>query len=352
MIALDPWQKKVLETEGDIVLRSGRQVGKSTIISIKAGEYAVNHSNKTILIISAVERQANLLFEKCLGYISDNHKNSIKKGVDRPTKHIIKLKNGSRIYSLPTGLTGYGIRGYTIDVLIADEAAFIPENVWQAVTPMLAVTKGNMILLSTPFGREGFFYDCFNNPKFTTFHISSLDCPRADKEFIERERQRMTKNQFAQEYEGLFVDELRRFFSDSVINQCAVLEKGLPIPKGDRFLGVDIARMGDDQSVLLPVVKTSVISSNGAELRLRQIGMLITEKTRLTETIALIKSDDLSANYRNIYIDDGGVGAGVFDVLLKDDQTKRKVIAINNASRSLDRDEKRKKKILKEKGRG
>ena len=51
-IELDDWQQEVLETNGNIVLRSGRQVGKSTVISIKAGEYAVNNRNKNILVIA------------------------------------------------------------------------------------------------------------------------------------------------------------------------------------------------------------------------------------------------------------------------------------------------------------
>src|SRR3990167_8298879 len=212
-LELDPWQQKILDTPGNICLRSGRQVGKSTIISIKAGEYAISHPKETILIVAAVERQALLLFEKVLGYIADNYKKQIKKGKDRPTKHKILLTNGSVIHCLPTGLSGYGIRGYTVHLLIADEAAFIPEDVWNAVTPMLAVTGGKIILLSTPFGKGGYFYRCFQDPSFTSFHVSSEACPRRDENFLAQERKRMTELQYAQEYLGEFVDELRRFFS-------------------------------------------------------------------------------------------------------------------------------------------
>src|SRR3990167_1759277 len=221
-LKLDDWQKEILEYDGNIALRSGRQVGKSTIISVKAAEFALKNPDKTILIISATERQAHLLFEKTLGYLSDTARNEIKKGRDKPTKHVLKLKNGSRIYSLPTGMSGYGIRGYTIDMLIADEAAFIPEAVWRAVTPMLATTKGNLILLSTPFGRAGYFYSCFSNPVFKTWHISSLDCSRIDKIFLEQEKKRMSKLQFAQEYLGEFVDELRQFFPSDLIRKCKI----------------------------------------------------------------------------------------------------------------------------------
>ena len=93
-LKLDDWQNEVLETEGNICLRSGRQVGKSTIISIKAGEYALKHEKKSVMVIASVERQALLLFEKILSYIYENNKTAIKKGKDRPTKHKIQLKNG------------------------------------------------------------------------------------------------------------------------------------------------------------------------------------------------------------------------------------------------------------------
>src|SRR3990167_3687192 len=337
------WQKEILDIEGNICLRSGRQVGKSTIIAMKAGQFAVKNPNKKILIIASVERQARLLFEKTLGYLSDNYRSVIKTGKDRPTQHIINLKNGSRIYSLPTGLSGYGIRGYTVDLLIADEANFIFEAVWSAVTPMLAATKGKIILLSTPFGKMGYFSSCFKDPNFKSFHISSEDCPHIDKEFLEREKARMTKAQYAQEYLGEFVDELVQWFSTELIEKSMVLSRSsVPLASagGDYYLGVDIARMGGDETVLF--------SMSRQDKELKQFDMEITEKTYLPETIARIKASDRKHNFKKIYIDDGGLGVGVFDPLLQDEQTKRKVVAINNAARSLDRNNTQRKKLMKE----
>ena len=161
-IHLDDWQKEVLETKGNMCICSPRQMGKSTVISQDAGEYALNNYDKSIMIIASVERQALLLFEKVLSYIYSTDKSKIKKGKDRPTKHELKLTNGSIIRCLPTGESGYGIRGFTIDRLYADEAAFIKEDVWAAVTPMLATTGGDIVLLSTPFGMENYFYRAFH----------------------------------------------------------------------------------------------------------------------------------------------------------------------------------------------
>jgi hypothetical protein len=338
-INLDPWQQKVLDCPDNIALRSGRQAGKSTVISIKGGSYATKHPNKHVLIIASVERQAQLLFEKVMDYLVNHHKKMIKGGKDKPTKSKVCLTNGSVIRCLPTGLSGYGIRGYTVDLLIADEAAFIPEEVWTAVTPMLAVSKGKIILLSTPFGKGGYFYDCFQDPSFKTFHVSSEDCPRVDKEYLEQQKKRMTNLAYAQEYLGEFIDELMQFFPTKLIKKC--MTRKVPVVSGKPFLGVDVARMGGDETVLFGINKTKSGS-------IVQTDKEVYVDTRLTDTVRSIKILDHKRNFKKIYIDDGGLGVGVFDMLLEDPQTKRRVEAVNNSSRSLDNEEKRTKKLLKE----
>lgn len=341
-LELDDWQKTVLETKGNICLRSGRQVGKSTVISIKAAKYALENKKKTVLVIASVERQAFLLFEKILAYLMDNYKSSIKMGKDRPTKSRLRLKNGSTIYSLPTGLTGHGIRGYTVDLLIADEAAFIYESVWNAVTPMLAVTRGTIILLSTPFGRKGYFSRCFDDESFSNFHVSALDSPRADPVFLAQEKARMTKLQWQQEYLGEFVDELMQFFTDDLIIKCMRGERPGVIAKGNNYyLGVDVARMGKDES-------TFEIVNLLPDRKLVHVENQITTKTLLSDTTKHILGLNNLYDFQKIFIDDEGIGVGVYDNLLVEDTTKRKIIPINNSKRITDHLDKAKVRLLKE----
>ena len=342
---LDEWQKQVLNTKGNICLRSGRQVGKSTVISIYAGDYAAKNPNKTIMIIAHVERQAFLMFEKVLSYVETNYKGMMMKGKHRPTKSRLKLKNGSIIHCLPAGLSGYGIRGFTIDLLIADEAAFIPEDVWNAVTPMMAtrISKGaRMILLSTPHGKDNYFARCFNDSTFTTFHVSSEDCPRIDKGFLEEEKKRKTKMQYAQEYLGEFCSDLMQFFPDKLILQLMKVGRPNTIAQGKRyFLGVDIARMDRDQSTFEVIMLTDTN-------RLIHIENQITTKTYLSETTKQIIELDKQYKFEKIFIDDEGIGIGVFDHLLEVDEVKRKVIGINNSKRLLNYDGTASKRLLKE----
>ena len=343
---LDQWQKDVLETKGNICLVSGRQVGKSTVIAMKAGEYATKNQNKTIMIISAVERQALLLFEKVLAHIHQNHKHLIKKGKYKPTKHKLSLKNGSVIHCLPTGESGYGIRGYTIDQLYADEAAHINEDVWMAVTPMLATTGGDIILLSTPKGRDNYFWRSSNSDKFTQFRQSSEDSKHIDQEFLKEEKAWMSKRQYSQEYLGQFVDDIGLFFSESVIRGTPRRDGDIPAGRsGTFYLGVDIARMGEDSSVFA-VFKQ--LEGNTCI----QIENIVTTKTLTTDSTDEIIRLNIKYNFKRIYLDSAGVGAGVFDQLLRNPETKRKMVSVENASRPLENDpwkeNPKQKKILKE----
>jgi len=303
------------------------------------------------MIIASTERQAQLLFEKVLSYIYLHNKAIIKKKADRPTKTRIKLINGSVIHCLPTGDSGYGIRGFTIDRLYADEAAFIKEEVWAAVTPQLVTTGGDIILLSTPMGCDNYFYRCFHDDKFTHYHINTEQVAESRPEpmrsrmleHCKNEKERMTKLQYQQEYLGEFVGGIQRFFSDKLIDRCCTILSHNP--KGDRFQGIDIARMGGDDTVLVSVDRLS-------REKIIQFDLTIPEAQTLTDTARLIIHKDKAINHNKIYIDDGGLGAGVYDILFEDQQTKRKVVGINNARREIDKekgkDKNRKIPLLKE----
>lgn len=340
---LDPWQEEVINTKGNICLRSGRQVGKSTVIGLKAAQFALENEGKLIMVISKTERQAGLLFAKILMNIHNLDKKQIKTGKDRPTKHIINLRNGSVIHCLPAGDTGFGIMGFTIDLLIADEAAFIPEEVWNSIIPALAITRGAIWLLSTPFVKEGYYYNCFHDNNFTSFHTSSEDCPRKDEVFLENKRATLTKSQYAQMYLGEFVDEFRQFFTDELIKNCCILpesNQNQTTSFRDYFLGVDIARMGEDDSTF------EIIDRSNKKLLLH-IKNEITSKTLTTDTTRKIVDLDKKYHFKQIFLDSGGVGAGVLDQLLEIDSIKRRVIGINNAQRSID-NQGSTRKIIKE----
>jgi len=342
---LDKWQKEVLSHEGDITIRSGRQVGKSTVVSLKAYKFATENPNTVTLVIAASQRQSSFLFGKIRQIFDEEITQEDSPYDGNPTLSRIILKNGSRIYCVPTGKTGVYIRGFTVDLLIADEAAYIPETVWLAVIPMLAVSKkkrgkGFIILLSTPFGKGGFFYNTFNDPDFKSFHISSEKCSRIPKKFLMKEKKRLSKVEYAQEYLGEFVDEWNQFFSTALIKNCCKFaeynfEKEY-LRSNKYYLGVDVARYGGDENAFI------VAELNGKHIRI--VHTSTTSLISTVDTIGRIKKLHEIWKFKKIFIDDGGIGGGVLDVLVE--SLGNKVIGLNNASRSVEKTGR--KRILKE----
>lgn len=345
----DKWQEEVLSHNGNVVIRSGRQVGKSVVIAEKACRFALENPNTVTMVIAASQRQSGLLFEKIRFTLENLQKESVL--AEPPTLTRIVLKNGSKIYSLPAGKTGVFIRGYTVDLLIVDEAAFVPEVVFSSIVPMIAVSQktrgfGHIFLMSTPFGKGGYFYNAFSDPDFRSWHISSLDCPRIPRELIDKERKRLTKTQFAQEWEGEFVEEWNQFFkSDLLKRSMTFIEWGIK-DKWDRsgfYLGVDVARYGGDENAFVIVE----LDGFGERERLRAVRCFVTDMVSTVDTIGRVLALDSEYKFKKIFVDDGGVGGAVTDLL--ESKLGRRVVGLNNASKRFEvQGEEKKRGILKE----
>ena len=344
---LDDWQKEyIYETEPnkDSFLLCGRQVGKTTAMSIKAVELCMKNFKKGdfILICSITEKQGYHLLAKSLAYAQEKYGKQISKGKLKPTKHIINFKNGTGILSYAAGETGEGLRGYTIKKLMIDEGSRMSDEFFIAVSPMLSVIKGSMDIASTPCGKVGFFYKCSTDTKFKKFYVSAEDCPRHTKEFLKNEKVRLSKLYYAQEYLAVFTDELKRIFEEDLIKKICSLDRISHISHKSKFyIGIDVAGFGGD----LCTYEIFEVTMNKDIFQRESI----TEKRNLTtETSRKILELNMKYNFRKIGVDDGGVGFGVFSELMEYDKTKRKTIALNNASRKTDKEGRKSKKLLKE----
>jgi len=358
----DPWQQEFIDAKGDKILCTGRQVGKTEICAEDGGSWACNNKKAVVLMIAPTERQAYNLFSKTLEWLMENNRSFIKMGRDRPTKSKIVLKNGTKIFCLPTGISGMGIRGLTVSRLYVDEASRVPEEVWAAVTPMLLTTGGDTILLSTPFGAQGEFHRCWINKdsaydSFKRFSVNSEEViqnreisdtwtlKQREKGLliIKRAKSRLSNLLFAQEYMGEFIEDLFRYFSEELIKDVCLLKRPETIKKQQiYFMGCDIARMGEDEGTYEILIKEKMRLFN-------QVESIITTKQLTTQTEDRILVLNELYDFRQIGIDagSGSLGVGIFDHLLRT-KVRRKIVAINNIARELDRWGKSKTKILKE----
>lgn len=205
-IDLDDWQKKVLcSTSNRILLNCSRQSGKSTTSALVALHTALFYKNSLILCISPSLRQSAELFRKIKTFY-DTIKN-----IETPVAESslrLELRNKSRIVSLP-GSEGT-IRGFSgARLIIIDEAARVDDDLYYSVLPMLAVSKGRLIAISTPFGTRGWWYEECEAAKakqsWEYYEVTVHDCPRISKEFIEEARRTLGSKWFSQEFECKFV---------------------------------------------------------------------------------------------------------------------------------------------------
>jgi hypothetical protein len=199
--AVDAWQREVLlSRQRQILLNCSRQAGKSTVVGALALHHALFEPGRLTLILAPGERQSAETFKKV---------RDLNRVLGRPVKAVyesqrrLELANGSRILALP-GVEGT-IRCYSPSLLIVDEAARVPDDLYRAVRPMLAVSKGRLVALSTPFGRRGWFCDEWHGSgPWHSIRVSWRECPRIAAEFIAEEERAMGRAWVAQEYECSF----------------------------------------------------------------------------------------------------------------------------------------------------
>jgi hypothetical protein len=204
-IVPDDWQAEVLRsTAPRILLNCSRQSGKSTAVAALAAWTAIYCHGALTLIVSPTERQSKELFRKTL---------AVYRALGRPvppeseTALTLELENTSRVVALP-GKEG-SIRSYSgVKLLLIDEASRVPDETYMAVRPMLAVSGGRLIALSTPFGSRGWWHAEWMGEErdWQRWRVPATECPRISPEFLADERRKMGTWWFDQEYETEFRD--------------------------------------------------------------------------------------------------------------------------------------------------
>jgi hypothetical protein len=84
--------------------------------------------------------------------------------------------------------------------LIVDEAARVSDDLFRSCSAYLATTNGRIWLLSTPFGRRGFFYDEHEAGRYRVTRVAAADCARISAGFLAEQAASMPAAWFAQEY--------------------------------------------------------------------------------------------------------------------------------------------------------
>ena len=99
-----------------------------------------------------------------------------------------------------------------------DEASRVSDDLYYAVRPMLAVSSGRIVCLSTPFGKRGFFFEEWTSgQRWNRLKVTADECPRISPEFLEEERRALGPHWFAQEYMCEFADTSHQLFGHDLL---------------------------------------------------------------------------------------------------------------------------------------
>ena len=343
-LTLDPWQKETLKKKKkNLCIVSGRQCGKSTVVSILAAKTALENPNEFILIGSGVIDQAEHLFRKIKDYMFAKHKDKIEGKV---TMHFMQLKNGSKIFCVPIGDTGDSMRGYTATMIIIDEAALVPDRAWDAIEPVISATKGRVILLSTPKFKKGFFYKAsLDKTNYIVKTISARSCPRHTKDFLDRKQSEKSAVVFAQEYLGEFADDYNRKFSEEWINKVCIINKEDVVisVKSRHVLGVDVGGgVGKGETTFEGFDATN-------KKNVHQVVDIHSNTIAGKDIERQIKELKSKFNFgrKSIGYDGLGEGSGSFKYMMEDSELKNLIVDLRNSTRPIN-NEGNTTKLLKE----
>ncbi len=213
----DPWQADLLAgCPRRALLLCSRQAGKSSIASAIALQVAMLEPHSLVLLLSPTLRQSGELFKDKLSRLYHGLGQPV--AATQETALTLTLANGSRIISLPGNEEG--IRGYSgVSLLIIDEASRVPDALYYSVRPMLAVSGGRLVALTTPFGKRGWFHEEWDRGQgWERVKVRADECPRIKPEFLEAERNSLGERWYRQEYLCSFEETTDSVFAQSDID--------------------------------------------------------------------------------------------------------------------------------------
>jgi len=238
-----------------MILNWSRQCGKSTFAEIACIE-SLCKVGKFSAYITPSYKHGQKVYAELMKYLE-------------PLK-IIKKSNASdlRIESIFgtvlqffSGEAPTSIRGNTIsDILIIDEAAYFPdilsngEDIWyNVIQPTTKVRCKKVIMISTPAGKRGFFFNFYNkalNGKDGYFCMTRTiyDDKLASEEYIKDMKESTPSKFFAQEYECIFLDSSLTFFEG--FEKCF---KKYDYKYEKTWIGVDLSGDGTDETILTKI---------------------------------------------------------------------------------------------------
>ena len=213
----DPWQADLLRSRSrKIILNCSRQSGKSTTCAALGLHESIYRRPSFGLVIAPSQDQSGELMMKF-----DEFRGAVELPSDylsTDTKLAVRFANGNRFVARP-GSEKTARSFSAVTLLLEDEASRVLDDLYSTVRPMLAVSNGRHIIMSTPFGKRGHFFKIWSEERdlWESYEIPAEQCPRISPEFLAEEKR--TNPWFEQEYHCRFMETMDQVFSNYTISK-------------------------------------------------------------------------------------------------------------------------------------
>lgn len=227
----------------------------------------------------------------------------------------VRFANGSEIVALPCGRDGSTLRGFTADMVILDEANFIPRIVIDSVIRPTMITrpKARMIMISTPWMRDHPFYEAMSKPelRFETYTWPTSMNPMVTEKQLELEKETIGEFAFNREYNAAFIDDQFSYLPSGLVLSCTdeYALNGEPATgemyHGEYLIGIDFGKHADHSAV-------AVLEKVESGLRLVYLKEFPLE-TSYTAVIGTVRRLNEAYSFGAGCLDKTGVGEGPYE---------------------------------------
>jgi len=318
-----PCQELVMRDPAKVkVVAAGRRFGKSEMIAVDFIFRAVTEPGCIQYVVSHSQDQANIIFNTIYALII---RSPLKPMIARATWGGVKnafptleLSNGSVIFAQSASYNGKYLRGHKAHRIVIDEAAQMNKSILpEVILPMLLDYDGDLVLISTPLGRN-WFYDEWIRGRgdgnqiagYKSFRFRTKDNPHISQDAIDRLTASMTENQRQCEIEAEFIDDLSFYFKWERLQAITDDYNPKNFPEVGRMycMGVDLAKDVDYTIiVVLDITDPNAVTVAHFERFNHKSYEYVLER---------IADVGLSYAPSKIWIDQTGVGNPIVDRLL------------------------------------
>lgn len=228
-----------------IVLTTGRQWGKTMLGMNLLLKWALSVNGSTNMWVSPIYKQSKRVMDLMFNAIKET---PVLQSINR-SEMVIELINGSKII-FGSAEREDNLRGWTLDHLVVDEAAFIKDEVWDTVLRQTVLVKGKRVLfISTPKGKN-FLYSLYirgidqTNENYLSLRGTSYDTPYISKEELDEAKDTLSEHIFQQEIMAEFLDNGGEVFTD-IDKYCVIPQWKNPEQGVNYYGGLDLGRTND-----------------------------------------------------------------------------------------------------------